>query len=376
MARSLALVLLALVAGAPAWAGEVLVDFLDVGQGDAVLIRGGGKAVLIDAGIKRARVADQLAALDVARLDLVITTHPHADHMGGMEDVVRRYPIGLYVDNGLPHTTQTYESLMTAIEELDIPYRAGRTGLQLNLGTEATLRVLLPGDTALSGTRSDLNSNSVVTLLSHGEVDVLLTGDAEEPTEALLARQDLPSIEVLKVAHHGSAHSSTAGFLATVRPTYAVISCGTDNRYGHPDPEAMDRLHGSGAMVFRTDLSGHIRAVSDGRAVELLELGNLTGVAPSAPVAGRQPVGGTPAILGRGPAAPPPPRPAAMDDAMDGGMDAPATTPAAPPPEPTNPPAASRTLDLSGLRPAPAEDEDPPRRRKKKKKQRDREEAP
>jgi len=268
---------------APARAGEMLVDLLDVGQGDAELIRAGGKVVLIDAGIKRARVVDQLRALGVDHIDLAITTHPHADHIGGMEDVIRGLPVALYIDNGLPHTTQTYAKLMIAVEERDVPYRAAHTGMDIRLGDEAVLHLLLPGDTPLSGTRSDLNSNSVVALLSHGDVDVLLTGDAEAPTERLMARMDLPDIEVLKVPHHGSHYSNTAPFRRAGSADYAIISVGLDNRYGHPDEEAMARIADAGSLIFRTDLSGHIQAVSDGHTVEILELGNLTGVTPPPP---------------------------------------------------------------------------------------------
>lgn len=339
-----------------AHAGELTVDFLDVGQGDAVLIQGGGKVVLIDAGIKGARVDQQLAALGVDHLDLAITTHPHADHMGGMEQVLRSMPTGLYLDNGMVHTTRTYESLMAAVEELGIPYRSARSGLSLNLGDEATLRVLLPTDTLFSDTRSDLNSNSVVAVLSHDEMDFLLTGDAEEPTEMVLARQDMPSIDLLKVAHHGSSHSSTNTFLRAVRPPIAVISCGIDNRYGHPDPEALERLQSVGALVYRTDQSGHLRAVSDGQSIEVLELGNFTGITtePLAMRRGAAPSGGplgstTPASRAPSPVAPP----IAIT---------PVTVDTTPEPAEVTPPA----LNLSGVRPNDVLEERPLTRRERR----------
>jgi beta-lactamase superfamily II metal-dependent hydrolase len=426
VARALFL-LASLLVALPALAGEVLVDFLDVGQGDSILIRGGGKAVLIDAGIKGARVAEQLRALGVARLDLVVTTHPHADHMGGMEDVVRAFDVGLYLDNGLPHTTETYAALMTAIEERQIPYRKGEFGMTLNLGSEAVFHVLFPEGVPLTDTRSDLNSNSVVMLLTHGDVDFLFTGDSEEPTEHIIARRDLPSIEVLKVAHHGSAHSSTSGFLGRVRPTYAVISCGVGNRYGHPDPEALDRLRAVGAQIYRTDESGHLRAVSNGRVVEILEgavpevarfrpptttvTRRPTDAAPGAgltpPTPGAHPTPGHPIPAhgpGVRPGAPTPPpaaptptpdpagsavAPAIEDAAGEGGRPrreprgarapAPATTaapdPVPPAPVPAQPAAtppstapANTTLNLSGVRPSavPAPAEEPEKRKKKK----------
>lgn len=271
-----------------ALAGELLVDVLDVGQGDSVLIRGGGKAVLIDAGPSDADVVGQLRTLGITRLDLVVATHPHADHIGRMKDVVTSIDVGLYVDNGLPHTTRMYDALMTTIEERHVPYRAARQGMKLNLGAEATLTVLFPANAPLTGTRSDLNSNSVVLWLDHGEVDMLFTGDSEAPTERALLGLGLASVEVLKVAHHGSEHSSTQPFLAALQPRFALISCGTDNRYGHPDPEALARYAHVGAAIYRTDLSGNLRVVSDGMDVEILE-GSLAElervrIVPRAPV--------------------------------------------------------------------------------------------
>ncbi len=337
-----------------ALAGELTVDFLDVGQGDAMLIRAGGKAVLIDAGIKRANVAAQLAALDVTSLDLAIVSHPHADHMGGMEQVLRSIPVGMYIDNGMPHTTQTYAKLMIAVEELGIPYRTGRTGMELKLGDEAVINVILPGDTLLRNTRSDLNSNSVVVILTHGEMDFLFTGDAEEPTEGLITRQNLPSIDVLKVAHHGSDHSSSTSFLRTVNPPIAVISCGEDNRYGHPAPEALERLGSAGAMVYRTDQSGHIRAISDGTTVEILELGNFTGITVE-PRAMRQI--GAPSISA-----------SALD--LHNRPSLQTTAEPTAPTEPTAPAETSTTgLSLSGVRVVPVEPPLTPKERRKRERQ-------
>jgi competence protein ComEC len=285
VARFLAAAVMLLVA-LPALAGEVMVDFLDVGQGDAILIRGGEKTVLIDASVKKARVSTQLRQLGVERLDLVVATHPHADHIGGMEKVVRAFDVGLYMDNGLPHTTATYESLMTAVEELGIPYRSARRDMTLRLGDEAVITVLSPTDTLFTGTRSDLNSNSVVLRLDHDEVSFLFMGDAEEPTEHAIA-SSLEPVDVLKVAHHGGAHSSTLSFVQAAQPTWAVISVGEGNRYKHPTIEAMVRIRSVGATIFRTDKSGQVRAISDGHQLEFMEgsLAELTGTAPPPQIA-------------------------------------------------------------------------------------------
>lgn len=255
-------------------AGDVTIDVLDIGQGDSILVRGGGKTVLIDAGDRPSNTVAQLQSLGVTRLDLVVATHPHADHIGRMPEVLQTFAVGLYLDNGLPHTTQTYLDTMALIESKQIPYRTAQRGTKLNLGGEATFTVLFPDSAGpLRDTRSDLNSNSVVLRLDHGENSFLFTGDAEEPTEQRLLADGLGQIDVLKVAHHGSNHSSTAGFLRTVDPTYALISVGRENRYHHPGVETMDRLGASGAMIYRTDLSGNLRVLSDGVHIEVLEGG-------------------------------------------------------------------------------------------------------
>lgn len=262
-------VLLLLLLAAVSLAGPLVIDVLDVGQGDAILLRAAGKAVLVDGGPSDAGTLAQLRRLGVERLDLVVATHPHADHVGGLTEVVRALPVGLFVDNGQPHSTRTYARLMEAVEARRIRYRTARRGLRFRMGDEVTLTVLAPPRPPLRGTRSDLNANSVVLWVDHGDVDLLLLGDAEAPTEAIL---DLPGeVDVLKVAHHGSAWSSTTALLARARPRYAIVSAGRDNPYGHPAAEALQRLRQAGAMVYRTDRSGHLRVISDGRDVEVLE---------------------------------------------------------------------------------------------------------
>lgn len=262
--------LLLLWAIASAWAGTIRVDVLDVGQGDSILIRTpANKTILIDASEGRADVIGQLQREGVDHLDLVIATHPHADHIGGMEAVVRAIPPKLYTDNGLPHTTQTYTNLMKAIEEGNIAYRAAEKGQVYNLDDGARLEVLNPTTTPLSDTRSDLNANSVVTRLVHGDDCILFVGDSEEPTEDLLLDGGIGQCDVLKVAHHGSRHSSTSRFLGAVQPKFALISVGMPNRYRHPGQEALDRLRAAGAKIFRTDLEGRLRVLSTGRGMTI-----------------------------------------------------------------------------------------------------------
>lgn len=268
-----------------AWAGSLTLEVLDIGQGDALLLRSpAGKVVLIDAGTGNPDVVPMLRARGVTQVDLAIGTHPHADHIGGMDEVLEAFPVRVYMDNGLPHTTATYTRVMSLVESRGVAYKPGLAGQVVNLDDGIRIEVLNPHAPPLSGTRSDLNSNSVVTRVTHGEVCMLLTGDSEEPTEELLVQKGLGPCAILKVAHHGSAHSTTDAFLRAVKPTDAIISAGVDNRYGHPTEEAMDRLKSAGARLHRTDLSGTIRVTSDGRSARIEPLGKEGGAPPSAAV--------------------------------------------------------------------------------------------
>lgn len=253
---------------AAALAGDLRVDMLDVGQGDSILIRTpANKVILIDASDARAGVSDQLKREGVDHVDLVIATHPHADHIGGMQTVVQTYPIKRYVDNGLPHTTQTYTNLMTEIETRGISYQAAVQGTVFNLDDGAKLEILYPTGSPLSGTRSDLNANSVVTRLTHGDDCFLFVGDSEEPTERALLSAGLAQCDVLKVAHHGSQYSSTQSFLDAVQPKIALISVGFENRYRHPGPDTVARIRAMGTAIYRTDESGQITLTSTGHGV-------------------------------------------------------------------------------------------------------------
>ena len=253
-----------------ALAGEVKVYVLDVGQGDAILIEApGNKRVLIDAGTGKSGVTEKLKAKGVSKLNLVVASHPHADHIGGMAEVLKNFEVGRYMDNTMTHTTLTYARTMGVVEKKEIGYVGAMKGRSFSLGPEVNLTILHPRSTMLKGTRSDLNSNSVVIRMDHKDNCFLFTGDAEEPTERDLLNRGIEECDVLKVAHHGSEHSSTSAFLRAVKPKFAVISAGQNNRYGHPDDAVLARLRSAEAEVHRTDTEGTITFTSDGKTIRV-----------------------------------------------------------------------------------------------------------
>jgi competence protein ComEC len=228
------------------------VTFLDVGQGDATLVRTSeGRTALIDAG--PGDPTSQLRDLGVERLDLVIATHPHADHIGGMEAVLEAFPVGSYMDSGKPHTTETYLDLLRALRDRpDIRY-LDAVPRSLTLGS-ATLEVLPlpPADEV------DHNDRSVGIVLRFGRFTVFLSGDSERPLLShFLDHAAVPDVTLLKAAHHGSRNGFTDAFLEAARPEVVVISVGA-NAYGHPDRESVTAYTGVAREVYRTDRDGSV----------------------------------------------------------------------------------------------------------------------
>lgn len=260
-------------------AQELTVKMLDVGQGDSLLIESGGKTTLIDTGDldEHAKFEADLKAAGVKKIDTLIITHPHADHLGGASVVFQNYPVGQVFDNGEATTTKFYRNYLSTIKEKNIPYRALRDGDVLDLGGGATFTVLSPTEQMVKeggkkNGKRNLNLNSIVGRLQYGSFTMLFTGDAEKETEAgILERHkaaDLQS-EVLKSPHHGSHTSSTQAFLEAVHPEVALISCGAGNDYGHPHKEILQRYQKDGIKVYRTDLQGTITITTDGQTYQV-----------------------------------------------------------------------------------------------------------
>jgi len=261
------LVILASVAALQMPDGRLHVHFLDVGQGDAIFIQcPNGQHILVDGGpspsVLLSHLGRRMPFWDRS-LDLVVLTHPEADHVGGLVDVLKRYDVGLVLDGGQACTNATCEAWRSLIEERRIPYRTAEAGTQLNVGEELRLEVLHPPAKLMSGTASDINNNSVVLRLEYGQFFALLTGDVMEEAESVLlaSGQSLDSL-VLKVPHHGGDTSLTVPFLEAVGPEWAIISVGADNRFGHPDEVTLEKLED--IPTYRTDQQGSLEVVTDG----------------------------------------------------------------------------------------------------------------
>ena len=252
--------------------GKLHVYFLDVGQGDAILVLtpAGGK-VVIDGGTSPGTMTAHLGrhmAFHDRYLDLVVLTHPHDDHLVGLVECLERHDVGQVVDPGYPATTGNYAHWLELLKEKGTPvYRGRRGALQpIDLGNGAVLTLLHPPPTLLEGTESDTNNNSVVLRLAWGESSFLFTGDIEEEGEAVLLRTGAPlRSTVLKAPHHGSKTSLSPEFLAAVSPQVAVICCGADNKFGHPHAGTLEKLTEAGCTVLRTDQNGTVEVVTDGK---------------------------------------------------------------------------------------------------------------
>lgn len=253
---------------------ELRVHMLDVGQGDSILIIApGGKTALVDAG-NPGNGKKILAALQregVGQIDLLVATHAHADHIGAADEVIKGATVRNVLDSGVPNTTKNYEDFLKAIKDRGASLVTAEPGQTFDLGGGAILSVLGPTQPLftkdqLRGGGNEPNANSIVLRLDYGEFSMLLTGDAEAQTEQRLIERDSRLVaDVLKVGHHGSKYATSEDLLRRGEFKAAVLSCSTDNRYGHPAPDALARIKAAGLKLFRTDLQGEIKITSRGK---------------------------------------------------------------------------------------------------------------
>ncbi len=245
------------------------VHFIDVGQGDSTLIQTPeGKTILIDGGSKSSgpSLVSYLKSNDISKINIVIATHPHEDHIGGLISVLNNFTVDNIIDSGVSHTTKTYENYLTTIQSKNINFVNWSAGQSFDIGNNISIKIL--GPTSKS---SDLNNSSIIILLSYNNSKFLFTGDAESEEETkIVSSGAVLKTNVLKVGHHGSSSSSYTNFLNSVSPTIAIITCGANNSYGHPHDTTLENLTNIGATIYRTDLTGTIIIESDGYNINVI----------------------------------------------------------------------------------------------------------
>jgi len=247
--------------------GTLTVYFIDVGQGDSILLDLGDIEVLIDGGDKTPGVVSYIDDYINGPLEVMVATHPHADHIGGLIAVLGVFEVDEIWLNGDTSTSATYSQFMSAVNSEGANVFVARRGDTIQVGN-LTFNVLHPVN--LSG---DTNNNSIVLSLSYGQVDFLFTGDAEEEAEASIVIQSIvpvPDVEILKVGHHGSRTASSMQFLQAAKPEYAIYMAGQGNSYGHPHEETIISLCEVGAEIYGTDIHGTIIITTDGETYNLL----------------------------------------------------------------------------------------------------------
>ena len=240
----------------------VKVEYIDVGQADAILIENDKKYMLIDAGNNEDGdlLVNYFKDKNITDFEYVVATHPHEDHIGGMDNIIKNFNIKNYYMPDCYTTTKTFEELLDALEEKNLYFETPDIDSEFVLG-DALFKVLYTGTD-----KRDLNNTSIVLRMTYKDVSFMFTGDATNVTEKKILAKDLQS-DVLKVGHHGSQYSTSDEFLDKVNPKYAIISVGTGNVYDHPKDITLNKL--KGIEVHRTDKEGTIRVISDGKNIDI-----------------------------------------------------------------------------------------------------------
>jgi competence protein ComEC len=242
---------------------DIKIHYIDVGQGDSELIQIDGKNILIDAGLSDKKALEYLKSVGVAKLDYVIATHPHKDHIGSMDNVIDDFDVGIFYAPNVSTTTNAYENMINSLKSKNLKATVPNAGDQITVGN-ASITFLAPN----SDTYEDINNYSIVVKLKYGNNSFIFMGDAQDLSESEMLTKKLDvQADVLKVGQHGSDTSTSQEFLNKVNPKYAVISCGKDDSYQHPNQTTIEKLEAKNIEIFRTDLNGTIIATSNGRDI-------------------------------------------------------------------------------------------------------------
>lgn len=252
---------------------KMIIHYIDVGQGDCILIQVNNKNLLIDSGpsTNRKDLLNYLKKINIKKFDYIIATHPHDDHIGNMDTIIKRYDVGEFYSPKVITSSDTFDSLLSALVDKNLKINVLKKGTnQINLGKNANLKVLSPKK---DFTSDNLNNYSPIIKINFLNNSFLFTGDAETSDEnlVLFENNDLKA-DVLKVGHHGSSTSTSLDFLNSVDPSVAIISVGKNNSYGHPSQKVLSLLDESNIKTLRTDISGNIIVISDGKNISITNI--------------------------------------------------------------------------------------------------------
>ncbi|MBI6021297.1 MBL fold metallo-hydrolase [Clostridium perfringens] len=244
------------------------VTYLNVGQGDSELIQVNGINMLIDAGTNAGAndLVKDLKNRGIKTIDIAIATHPHEDHIGGMDEVLENFDVKSFYAPKVSHTTKTYENMLKAVKNEGLKIKQIKEGTKIDLGKDTEVQVYSP----VKSQYEELNNYSPVMKISYGQNSFMFTGDAESlvEKEILSENKDLKA-DVLKLGHHGSHSSTSKEFLKAVDPSIAIVSCAKDNKYGHPHKETMSNLKKAGITVYETFRDGDITISSNGKKLDV-----------------------------------------------------------------------------------------------------------
>ncbi len=250
-----------------------MVAFLDVGQGDAIFIQAeNGNQILLDGGPNKAvlRQLSKVMPFYDRSIDMIILSHPHADHVAGLDEVLKRYDVNSAIQPGTNSNTPEFQEWENLLVDKKIPHFYGKRGMKINLDTNLYLEILSP---TINAKNLDPHPGMLVAKLVYGNTSYLLMGDAEKPIENYLVSLEGAGLKtnILKIGHHGSSKSTSESLLGFANPQYSVISAGKDNSYGHPHKETLNILNQFDISILRTDELGAIKTKSDGENVSPIQ---------------------------------------------------------------------------------------------------------
>ncbi|MDI6826884.1 MAG: ComEC/Rec2 family competence protein [Armatimonadota bacterium] len=247
------------------------VTLLDVGNGDCIFVQTpSGKTMLVDGGGRVGISKDEtfglrvvapfIRSIGVSRIDIVVLTHPHEDHVQGLVRILKDFRVGMVLDSAIPHASDAYSAFLGEVESRSIDYRKALRGQVIDFGDGVRANVLHPPYPRLENTTDDINNNSIVLRITFGKQSVILTGDAGFEAEKDMLAFGLPlRSTVLKVAHHGSKNATSDEWVQAVSPKIALVSVGRNNAFGQPSSSVLKRLEEAGAKIYRTDRNGAVR---------------------------------------------------------------------------------------------------------------------